>query len=377
MIEERENEIEVTWDLLKKERDNPSSLSEDEKTALLEHTQVCKKRDRELRQANDQLEEDCKYLTSGSEKRLIPAYGWIHPIKEMAYELEALNISLKKFHTIITFDQTKEKFGTFRGYYSIYSTDRLLYKILMWPLNFLRYLLETKINYQQSYVETTPRHDVERYVELDSKEIEECKDAQNVVEISGKKYKKEIYSCAPKSEIMPSRFKFIWKIKNIVRTIGIKYSSIVSFANRESREDIVVRQAIDNKVQKIVDECERKCDDHCIRCGRWIGKDSRRFQTRGWVTYVCPECAKLDKDAIDCTASTATRVQLAFETRLKKAIEECELDEALVKQSSESLKEAISKLGSMKLLKSGDRKLEVGEYDDEDIYVEEDDEFGC
>ena len=28
MIEERENEIEVTWDLLKKERDSPSSLSE-------------------------------------------------------------------------------------------------------------------------------------------------------------------------------------------------------------------------------------------------------------------------------------------------------------------------------------------------------------
>ena len=111
--------IDVTWDLLKKERDNSSALTEAEKVALLEHHQASKKREREHEEANNQLLKDCKYLTSGAERHLIPAYGWIQPIKEMAYELEALNIMLRKYHTIITFDQTKEKFGTFRGYYSI------------------------------------------------------------------------------------------------------------------------------------------------------------------------------------------------------------------------------------------------------------------
>ena len=139
--------IDVTWELLKKERDNSSALTEAEKSALLEHHQVNKKREREHEEANNQLLKDCKYLTSGAERHLIPAYGWIEPIKEMAYELETLNIMLRKHHTIITFDQTKEKFGTFRGYYLIHPTDHLLYKILTWPLHSLRNLLENKINY--------------------------------------------------------------------------------------------------------------------------------------------------------------------------------------------------------------------------------------
>lgn len=364
----------VTWDLLKKERDNSSALTEAEKAALLEHHRVSKKREREHEEASNQLLKDCKYLTSGAERHLIPAYGWIQPIKEMAYELEALNIMFRKYHTIITFDQTKEKFGTFRGYYSIYPTDHLLYKILTWPLHSLRNLLENKINYHQHCVEIEPRHDVEKYVEIAPDELEDCKDGSNIVEISEKKYRKEVYSCMPKTKIAPGRFKLLWKIKDFVRQLDIKFSSLVSFANHESRADVVVRQALDDKVQKIVDECERKCDDHCIRCGRWIGAGSRRFQTRGWVTYICPECAKLDRGAFDCTASKATRAQLAFERRLKKAILECELDEAISDHSL--LSEAIEKLGDMKSVKEGTRFLKVNKYDDEDELYDEEDDYG-
>jgi len=374
--------IEVTWDLLKRERDNPDSLSESEKKVLLEHHQDCKKREREEAAASEQLKRDCKYLTSGPERNLIPAYGWIEPIKEMAYELEALNIMLKKFHSVIWFDQTKEKFGTFRGYYTINPTDHLLYKVLTWPLHTLRWLLENKVKYCQTCIELEPRYDVEQYVELKSDEPEDCSDGAGIVEISGKKYRKKIFSCSSKTKIVPQRFKLLWKAKDLVRWLDIKFSSLVSFANRESRADLVIRQAIDGKVQKIVDECERKCNDHCIRCGRWIGKDSRRFQTTGWVTYICSECAKLEKGAVDCTASTATRSQISFERRLKKAITECDLDAAIANKSPEALREAINKLGDMKLVKSGERKLEVGKYDDENLYdenlyEEEYDESGC
>lgn len=362
----------VTWELLKKERDNSSALSEAEKAALLEHHQANKKREREHEEANNQLLKDCKYLTSGAERHLIPAYGWIQPIKEMAYELEALNIMLRKHHTIITFDQTKEKFGTFRGYYSIHPTDHLLYKILTWPLHSLRNLLENKINYRRHWIEIEPRHDVEKYVEIAPDELEDCKDESNIVEISGKKFRKEDYSCMAKTKIVPGRFKLLWKIKHFVIYLDIKFSSLVSFANYESRADFVVRQAFDDKVKKIVDECERKCDDHCIRCGRWIGDGSRRFQTRGWVTYICPECAKLDSGAFDCTASKATRAQLSFERRLKKAILECELDEAISDHSI--LSKAIEKLGDMKSIKEGTRFLKINKYDDdEDELYDEDD----
>lgn len=368
-----DEEVEVTWDLLEKERNNPNDLSENEKKALLEHYQVLKKRDREEIEAANQLEKDCKYLTSGAEKCLIPAYGWIQPIKEMAYELEALNIFLRRFHSVITFDQTKEKFGTFRGYYSISPTDHFLYKILTWPLHALSFLLENKVNYSQRYVEVEPRHDVERYVELNLDEnLEDCKNIGKIVEISGKKYRREVYSCSSKSNVIPSRHKILWKMKNLVKWLDIEFSKFVSFANRDSRADVVVREALDDKVQKIVDECERKCNDHCIRCGRWIGSGSRRFQTKGWITYICSECAKLEHGAIDCSASSATRAQLTFERRLKKAISECGIDKAVLNGSS-SLDEAVKKLGDMKSVKDGVRELVVGKYDDEELYSEEDD----
>lgn len=360
---EDNKEVEVTWDLLRKERDNPNSLSENEKKALLEHHQVLKKRDKEETEVRNQLERDCKYLTSGAEKCLIPAYGWIQPIKEMAYELEALNIFLRRFHSVITFEQIKEKFGTFRGYYSIHPTDHLLYKIVTWPLHTLSFLLENKVNYNQKYVEIEPRHDVERYVELGPDEdLKNCRDDTKIVEISEKKYRKEVYSCSSKSKIIPSRHRILWKIKDFVKWLDFKFSSFVSFANRESRADVVVREALDGKVQKIVDECERKCNDRCIRCGRWIGSGSKRFQTKGWITYICSECAKLENRVVDCSASSTTRSQLTFERRLKKAISECGIDKAIL--NGTSLDEAIKKLGDMKSVKDGIRELHSEEDDD-------------
>ena len=238
---------------------------------------------------------------------------------------------------------------------------------MTWPLHSLRNLLENKINYHQHWIEIEPRHDVEKYVEIAPDELEDCKDGSNIVEISGKKFRKEVYSCMAKTKIVPGRFKLLWKIKHFVRYLDIKFSSLVSFANYESSADVVVRQALDDKVQKIVDECERKCDDHCIRCGRWIGDGSRRFQTRGWVTYICPECAKLDYGAFDCTASKATRAQLAFEMRLKKAISECGIDKGILNGTPSSLDEAIKKLGGMKAVKDGSRELKAIK-DDEEFY---------
>lgn len=372
MFKRQEKKVEVTWDLLKKERDDPKLLSELEKKVLLEHHRVCKKRDRELTKENDRIKYDCKLLTSGSQKSLIPAYGWLHPVKEMAYELEALNIVAKKFHSVIIFEQIKEKFGTFRGYYSIYPVDHLAYKILTWPIHSLRNLLEEKINYRQTYVEIHPRHMVEKYVEIEPND--KLDDAKSVVEIGGRKYLKDVFECPSKSEIAPGRYKIFWKLKNLVRALDLKVSSLMSFANRDTIEDLVFRQALDAKVEKIVSECESKCDDYCIRCGGWIGKDAKRFQTTGWVTYICSRCAKLEKNAIDCSSQSATRAQLAFERRLKRAIVECGVGDAISSNSGEVLKESLDKLGSLLMVENGSRKLEARELGD-DFGYEEDAEF--
>ncbi len=65
---------EVTWDLLRRNQDDPSSLTALERTALSEHELEVQARETRLEKANERLKRDCKLLiSSGSEKSLIPA----------------------------------------------------------------------------------------------------------------------------------------------------------------------------------------------------------------------------------------------------------------------------------------------------------------
>ena len=364
------DKAELSWDLLDKKYRTPDLLTENEKKVLSEYEQDCLKRDKELEKENQKLREECKYLASGYEQTLIPAFGWIQPIKKMAYELEALNIVFKKFHCIITFDQIKEKFGTFRGYYSINRDSSTLYKFLTWPLHSLNTLLSDKINYCETTHLKSP-YEVERYVELNS-DINFESTKEEIVEIAGKKYKKERCTYPAKAITVPTKFKLLWKIKNLVGKLDTNFSNFISFVDKDSIEHIVIRESLDDKVSDIINKCEQECNNHCIECGRWIGKNSKRFQTNGWISYVCPKCAKLHKSSFDCTTSAIMHSQLSFESRLKKAILECELSNAISSNSVEIIKEAVDRLGSKKAIDCGIRKLEITEFDN----CEDDNEDG-
>lgn len=285
----------------------------------------------------------------------------------MAYKLEMLNLVFKKFHSRVGFDQTKEKFGRFCGYYTIHPTDHILFKILTWPLRRLRSLLEHKIKYCESRDVIVPRHDIERYVELDP--AKSTDGLLDVVEVAGKRYGIECHTFHGVTEVVPRKHKLLWKVKELVRSADIKFQELVSFTNQESACDVVARQALDAIVQKIVDECEHECDRHCISCGAWIGDSySHRFQTRGWITYVCSRCARrLERDPIDVTASKATEDQLAFERKLKKAMSECGIAGAISSGSGESLQKALEKLGDEKAIETQLRKLDLDAHNyDED-----------
>lgn len=69
------DKVKLTWDLLDKKYHTPDLLTENEKKVLAEYEQDCLKRDKELEEENKKLREECKYLTSGFEQTLIPAFG--------------------------------------------------------------------------------------------------------------------------------------------------------------------------------------------------------------------------------------------------------------------------------------------------------------
>ena len=108
--------IEVTKELLDKET---AQLTEAEKNAI----DMFKRRVERAREfsenANQMLQETCPLTCSGVSKYMIPCSGWARPIITRIREIEMLNREGLKHGVIATFDQIKEKYGTYRGYWTL------------------------------------------------------------------------------------------------------------------------------------------------------------------------------------------------------------------------------------------------------------------
>jgi hypothetical protein len=74
-------------------------------------------------------------------------------------------------------------------------------------------------------------------------------------------------------------------------TIG---NRILSGSNKRQLKSHVIGYAIDNYVEKLVRECEEACYNVCEDCGRSFMYNPR-CETLGWISYICPECAKKNK----------------------------------------------------------------------------------
>lgn len=69
--------------------------------------------------ANLELPHVCGILYSGHERMPVSNAGWIEPIRTLSYRLESLNYEYSRYGFRVVMDQTKEKFGRFRGYWHI------------------------------------------------------------------------------------------------------------------------------------------------------------------------------------------------------------------------------------------------------------------
>lgn len=109
-------DITVTRTLLQADK---STLSKDEADAVQMYLDRKERVRTEADSMNKILREECPLTCSGHGKTMIPSSGWCRAITPYIYEIEMLNREAIKHGMIAAFDQVKEKFGTYRGYYSI------------------------------------------------------------------------------------------------------------------------------------------------------------------------------------------------------------------------------------------------------------------
>lgn len=335
-------DIKITRTLLDK---NVSELTDIEREAVERYKERVSKRSVRLFEANDIIKKDCPILCSGYDSQFIPSYGWIEPITDFCYQLEALNIQYVKYGIKVTSSQNKEKFGTYRCYYDI--TD-VPCGVLKYPIKICDMIVDRldKINYGVKYIEDEcPKVTIEweeitkeefengvfensfknrdrrlvwnddtfdifthdrkwvnylgeekhetifqiRYKDKDSEYVTVDFQNENVFsESDGKYYMAYELHHGPKTHIEYTKHRFLRRIGSIFWNMRMFFE----FHNRLPSVNSVMRRDFETKVEKLYSECEKECQKRCEVCGYQIGKDtSPECVTHGWISYVCEDCA--------------------------------------------------------------------------------------
>lgn len=158
--------------------------------------------------------------------------GWYEPIKELSYRLECINYAiLPKWGFVIEAEQVKEKFGTLRFYFTVREVPSLWRRVLAAPFMWL-----------------------------------------GITKVEANGLEKKVADA----------------IAHFFFTIG---NRILSGSKKWRMKKDVIRSAIDTYVEKLVQECDEACYNVCDHCGTSFAW-TPRCETIGWISYICPECAK-------------------------------------------------------------------------------------
>jgi hypothetical protein len=224
--------------------------------------------------------------------------GWLRPFAEAAYALEGLNHMLyDKYRVRVQSDQVKEKYGTLHWYTSVVADPGpfiCTYESLVDKI-FGKF---AKLDFKLKQVVDREAFDYDETDELRTdEEIAEAKEAEKlcsnvkVLDMNGKFVKITTLHHPQQCHYVPTRHKIIYalykrrhQIRSFLRSFfgwnpSAKQQAVMAFAE-------LVRD-------KIVKKAETDCYNTCEVCGSTIGSSwSPRCETRGWITYICDECAE-------------------------------------------------------------------------------------
>lgn len=309
-------DVVVTRSLMEKDE---AELDDLEKEAVKNAKDYHDRTIKEFNDANDSISKNCPMLCSGEESILIPSAGWRYPVEDMAYALEKLNIFYSKYHFRVVFDQTKEKFGTFRGYWRMHQVPYGISGIMFRIFSSIQKKIFDNVRFDMKRVEDSSEYAQLRWREIDKdeydgrlneygKKIEDSKiynkgkltnDTPIYIGINppttvyfqekdGKFFRSYVVHYAGKFHYEPTKHKFLYWFANACRRIS-------SFFNNErdlTGRDLVMWNAFEREVRDIVNRCEHECEDFCEDCGSRIGEHGNtRCETHGWISFVCRSCA--------------------------------------------------------------------------------------
>lgn len=224
--------------------------------------------------------------------------GWFNVLHDASLILEGLNhICYHNHRVYVQSSQVKEKYGTLRWYYDVVCDPC---PVICAYERFARWLMDKigKVDFKQKRVV-----DREAYVSDEIKELntaEEIADAERSAKLcsnifvedrNGKKVKITKLEHMAVSHLEATKHKLFWAIWKRRYLIINFLRNLVNW--EPSVEQRAVMAYVELEASKIVKKAEDDCYCVCENCGRHIGDSwSPRCETRGWISYICDECAE-------------------------------------------------------------------------------------
>ena len=210
-----------------------TTLTPPERKAVEYRKQKLKRINDEMEERNSKLKKLCPLTTSGLCSYMIPSPGWTHVITKHILFLEIMNREAFKKGFICNFDQVKEKFGTYRGYTTIYRIPGRLGR-------FIQRLLRCDCF----------NHSLSR-----------------------------------------KRGCFFDTHRSFTEWLSWKITGFLGLFRKEDETFLWwFEEMVDDLVLKIENECMTVCE----RCGDQFHNEMEGYEkcnTPGWISYICKECA--------------------------------------------------------------------------------------
>ena len=127
--------------------------------------------------------------------------------------------------------------------------------------------------------------------EKEKKENRNCSNVE-VFERDGKFIRKAIYQHFKKTHMEATKHKILYWLLN--RRYFIENWPSRFFDFEPTHKQQCVSQLLEKKAKDIVQKAEKDCYEVCEYCGHYISSKSKyspRCTTRGWIAYLCKDCA--------------------------------------------------------------------------------------
>ena len=229
--------------------------------------------------------------------------GWLNVIDELSKSLEALNyIYYPKFRVRIQADQVKEKFGLLAFYHSII-VDPPKWMSLWKKISQKFFDKIAKLDFKKAEVIDHDTYDEIKEIELTTEDEYKKEKKANarccnvkVFEKDGKYIKKTTFTHYKKTHFIATKHKFLYRL--LMKRHLIEKWPMRLFDFNPSYEQQCISHLLDDKTKKLIKKAEDDCYNVCELCGYHISDDneySPRCITRGWIQYLCKDCANKTK----------------------------------------------------------------------------------